>query len=67
MRQRRTLLTVLLMGVALVLSCIVWAIVVQTVVPNVCQLPHVPARAGYVSCPAHAPEHHPTSSAHPSG
>jgi hypothetical protein len=47
--------TVAAMGVALVLACVVWAVVVQHVVPNVCTLTHPPAHAGYVKCPASRP------------
>jgi uncharacterized membrane protein len=53
MRQRRVLLTVVSMGIVLVFACVVWAIAVQRVVPNVCSLAHPPAHAGYVDCPIH--------------
>jgi hypothetical protein len=55
MRQRRVMLTVVTMGVALVLACVVWAIAVQHVVPNACTLTHPPAHTGYINCPAHQP------------
>ncbi len=55
MRQRRVMLTVAAMAFALVLACLVWAIVVQHVVPNACKVTHLPAHVGYIKCPAHRP------------
>jgi hypothetical protein len=41
---------VLVTGVILVACCVVWAVLAQTIVPDVCSEPTPPSNAGPIRC-----------------
>lgn len=51
-RRARTTRAVVVFSVLVVLACVVWAVVAQTVVPDACSLPTPPPRAQFLHCGA---------------
>ena len=49
-RRARTTRAVVVFSVLVVLACVVWAVVAQTVVPDACSLPTPPPGAQYLHC-----------------
>lgn len=50
MDPRRVRVLGIVISLAVVLSCVVWALAVQVVVPDACSLPSPPPRAQYLHC-----------------
>jgi len=50
MPRRHTSIVVAVCGVVLVVCCILWALLVQKIGPDVCSRRPIPPRAGPVSC-----------------
>jgi hypothetical protein len=50
MRQRRIRLAVWTVSAVVLVACVLWALLVQVLVPDVCELPSPPANAQYVHC-----------------
>lgn len=51
MRRSVTLRLVWAMTAAIVICCVVWAVAVQYLVPDVCSYPTPPPNAQFVHCP----------------